>query len=75
MAKANRGLHQAQKDALNLLRARAEFSFLLGDIDKALKDLEQAKNLAQNNYPLLAKISSRQQVLLEIKANTKVALG
>lgn len=64
-------VYQAQKDALNLLRARAEFSFLLGDIDKALKDLEQAKNLAQNNYPLLAKITARYRTLIELKANTK----
>ncbi|MBK9187132.1 MAG: M48 family metalloprotease [Moraxellaceae bacterium] len=55
---AHRGL-SGTKDALNLLRARAEYSFLLGDIDKALKDLEQAKKLAQNNYPLLAKINAR----------------
>ena len=64
-------VYQAQKDGLNLLRARAEYSFLLGDIEKALKDLEQAQRLAQENYPLLAKIISRKQNLLEIKANSK----
>lgn len=64
-------VYQAQKDGLNLLKARAEYGFLLGDLDKALKDLEQAKKLIQDNYPLLAKINSRQQTLLEIKANTK----
>jgi predicted Zn-dependent protease len=64
-------VYQAQKDALHLLKARAEYSFLLGDIDKALKDLEQAKKLAQNNYPLLAKINARFLALTELKANTK----
>lgn len=64
-------VYQTQKDGLNLLRARAEYSFLLGDIDKALKDLEQAKQLAQENYPLLAKIISRKQSLLEIKTTNK----
>ena len=64
-------VYQTQKDGLNLLRARAEYSFLLGGIDKALKDLEQAKQLAQENYPLLAKIINRKQSLLEIKTTNK----
>jgi predicted Zn-dependent protease len=64
-------VYQAQKAGVDLLRARAEYSFLVGNIDKALKDLEQAKRLAQNNYPLLAKINVRFLTLTELKANTK----
>jgi predicted Zn-dependent protease len=64
-------VYQAQKDGLNLLRVRAEYNFLLGDIDKAIKDLEQAQRLAQENFPLLAKINNRKQALVEIKATLK----
>ena len=58
-------VYQNQKDGLNLLRARAEYAFLLGDYDKAIKDLEQAKKLAPDNYPLLAKINLRLQTVLD----------
>lgn len=51
--------YQQQKDALGVLRTRAELKFLLGQGDKALKDLEQAAELAKKNYPLAAKIAQR----------------
>ena len=63
--------YQAQKDGLQLLRARAEFAFLLGSYDKALADLEQAKKLAVNNYPLLAKIKQRQLFIEQTKEVSK----
>ncbi len=51
--------YQQQKDALGVLRTRAEYVFLLGQGEKALKDLEQAAELAKSNYPLAAKIDQR----------------
>ncbi|HNG46150.1 MAG TPA: M48 family metalloprotease, partial [Agitococcus sp.] len=63
--------YQAQKEGLQLLRARAEFAFLLGSYDKAISDLEQAKKLATNNYPLLAKIKQRQLVFEQTKEVSK----
>lgn len=64
-------VYQNQKDGLNLLRARAEYAFLLGDYDKAIKSLEQAKKLAPDNYPLLAKINLRLQTVLDSKNAAK----
>lgn len=64
-------VYQHQKDGLNLLRARAEYAFLLGDYAKAIKDLEQAKKLAPDNYPLLAKINLRLQTVLDSQSAAK----
>lgn len=64
-------VYQQQKDGLNLLRARAEYAFLLADYDKSIKNLEQAKKLAQDNYPLLAKINLRLQSIIDIKNAAK----
>jgi predicted Zn-dependent protease len=48
-----------RKDAVGVLRARAESRFLNGSGEKAVKDLEQAIRLAKDNYPLQAKLQSR----------------
>ena len=45
--------YQAPKEGLQLLRAKSRICFLLGAFDKSISDLEQAKKLAINNYPLL----------------------
>ena len=63
--------YQQQKDGLGVLRTRAEFEFLLGQGEKALKDLAQAVVLANNNYSLMAKIAQRKADIQEIMATEK----
>lgn len=63
--------YQQLKDGLGILRARAEYAFLLGQGEKALKDLEQASVLAKTNYPLLAKIEQRRADIQKIMAIEK----
>lgn len=63
--------YQAQKDGLSLLRAQAEQSYLIGDFDKAIRSLEQAKKLAAQNYPLLAKIKTRQEWFVYTKNTSR----
>lgn len=63
--------HQQQKDGIGVLRARAEFEFLLGQGEKALKDLEQAIVIAKNNYSLMAKIAQRRAAIQETMAMEK----
>ncbi|PTQ88257.1 M48 family metalloprotease [Agitococcus lubricus] len=58
--------YQQQKDALGVLRARAEYTFLQGDGKRALVDLAQAAEMAKTNYPVLAKIQQRQQAIQNI---------
>lgn len=56
-----------RKDSIGVLRSRAEFRFLSGQGDKAIKDLEQAVRLAKGNYPLQARLMDR---LEKIRAQT-----
>lgn len=63
--------HQQLKDALGVLRSRAEYLFLSGQGETALKDLEQAEVLAQTNYPLAAKISQRRKEIQDVLALQK----
>ncbi len=48
-----------RKDAIGVLRSRAEVRFLTGQGEKSLKDLEQSIRLAQGNYPLQARLQER----------------
>ena len=63
--------YQQQLDGLGVLRARAEYEFLLGKGEKALKDLDQAIVMAKNNYSLMAKIEQRRADIQEIIALEK----
>jgi predicted Zn-dependent protease len=63
--------YQQQQDGLGVLRARAEYEFLLGKGEKALKDLDQAVVMAKNNYSLMAKIEQRRADIQEIMAIEK----
>jgi len=63
--------YQQQHNGLGVLRARAEYAFLLGQGEKSLKDLEQAAIIAKVNYPLLAKIEQRRLDIQEIIALEK----
>ena len=47
------------KDPVNVLRSRAEWRFLDGQGDQAVRDLEEAARQSRDNYPVLARINAR----------------
>lgn len=62
---------QLLKNPVGVLRSRAEFHFLNGDAQKALRELDQAANLARDNYPLSARINHRRQEMQELSQQDK----
>ena len=47
------------KDILGLHQSRAEFFFLTGNLDDAIRHLQQAKKMAGDNYALSARIDKK----------------
>lgn len=54
-------------DIVAVHRARAEFFQLTGNLDKALKHLQYALRLIEDNYPLTARINQRMEDLHAIR--------
>ncbi len=60
------------QNTLGVHMARAEYFYLTGNMDDALKHLEYAKKLAGKNYALTSKIDSRMQEVREYKQKMKL---
>ena len=59
-------------DIVGVHQARAEYLYLNGKTDNAIEQLEFALTLTGNNFPLIAKIETRRELLIKSKEELKL---